>query len=84
MKESRKQMMCVSGIFYVKFISYLENTVSILDRHQGHCMALWSIKIPSLTHMKTETERQLSDRKGGGEWAGEEPNHTTTRKHGPL
>jgi len=40
MKESRKQMMCVSGIFYVKLISYLGITVSILDRHQGHCMAL--------------------------------------------
>jgi hypothetical protein len=34
------------------------------------------------THRKTEKERELAD--GRGEEGGEEPNHTTTRKPGPL
>ncbi len=35
------------------------------------------------THRKTEKERQVAD-SGGGEGVGEEPNHTTARKPGPL
>jgi hypothetical protein len=38
---------------------------------------------PPATHRKTEKERQVADSRGM-ERAGEEPNHTTTRKPGPL
>ncbi len=31
------------------------------------------------THKKTEKERQLADRRGGGGGVGEEPNHTTKK-----
>jgi hypothetical protein len=36
-------------------------------------------KAQAATYRKTEKERQLADRKGGGE----EPNHTTAGKPGP-
>jgi hypothetical protein len=35
-------------------------------------------------HIGRPKKRQLADREGGYEWMGEEPNHTTTRKPGPL
>ncbi len=36
-----------------------------------------------LEHRKTEKERQLAQEKGGKR-VGEEPNHTTAKKPGPL
>jgi len=41
-----------------------------------------TVCIPA-THMKAEKERQLVHCRGG-KGVGEEPNHTTTRKPGPL
>ncbi len=50
----------------------------------GFLVVIWFVSPPRpVTHRKIEKERQFAA-VGGGEVGGEEPDHTTTRKPGPL
>jgi hypothetical protein len=83
-------------VFRLVLVIDRESTLFIEDQAFSRPYDLGSsLTLPSLfrsasstnmaTHKKTEKVRQVGGgREGGGKGAGEEPEHTTARKPGPL